>query len=275
MRGNNWYQEIAQEVLPILVARAEAGRSITYGRLAAQIDKYEYRRKLGPALGAIGRTLADEMPADVPPIQCLVVDQHGICGAGVGWFLGKMTAAEFKALPKAEKRKLVDQCHKEIFAYPNWRKMLDKLDLQPIESDLSEITDAAARPLRGGKGESDEHKALKIYIAAHPKIVGVSSKITGKTEKRLPSGDCLDVSFRGTKTWTAVEVKAINSPEADIARGIYQCVKYIAVMQAIKQIKRLPHEIHVLLVVSGQLTDRLSRLKDRLGVTVIPGVAPE
>jgi hypothetical protein len=46
------------------------------------------------------------------------------------------------------------------------------------------------------------------------------------------SSDCLDVSFRVRDKWVAAEVNSSLSNSADIVRGLFQCVKYRAVMAA-------------------------------------------
>ena len=52
-------------------------------------------------------------------------------------------------------------------------------------------------------------------------------------EYTLLSGDRLDVYFQlKDGTQVAVEVKSEISDDADILRGIYQCVKYDAVLKA-------------------------------------------
>lgn len=52
-------------------------------------------------------------------------------------------------------------------------------------------------------------------------------------EYTLLSGDRLDVYFQlKDGTQVAVEVKSDISDDADILRGIYQCVKYDAVLKA-------------------------------------------
>ena len=122
---------------------------------------------------------------------------------------------------------------------------------------------------------SEPHKTLKQFVAQHPEIVGVAAGKKGQIESPLLSGDCLDVSFVRRYSWIAVEVKSRTSNEADIARGIFQCVKYLAVMEAILIAKSQPVNARALLVLEGKLSPKLVSLKNKLGVEVIDGVKPK
>jgi hypothetical protein len=91
----------------------------------------------------------------------------------------------------------------------------------------------------------------------------------GQQEYALPSGDFLDVSFRIGKTWVAAEVKSARSADADITRGIYQCVKYLAVMRAVQTSEDEDRSARVVLVLEGSLPAWLIPLKNQLGVEVV------
>ena len=56
--------------------------------------------------------------------------------------------------------------------------------------------------------------------------------MNSELEKTLPSGDAIDVFFENSQHWVGVEVKSKISNEFDILRGLYQCVKYQAVMES-------------------------------------------
>jgi len=53
----------------------------------------------------------------------------------------------------------------------------------------------------------------------------------------------MDILFRTDKRWVGVEVKGKRSDELDIRRGLYQAVKYAALMEACLKAeqKKLPH----------------------------------
>jgi hypothetical protein len=127
-----------------------------------------------------------------------------------------------------------------------------------------------------GGGESEDHKALKEYVARNPKAIGLNSNTqAGITEYPLPSGDSLDVSFNGKVVWVAAEVKSAISAEADIVRGLFQCVKYRAVMEAVLLTEARPQNARALLVLESAFPQSLIPLRNILGVEVVESITPK
>ena len=86
----------------------------------------------------------------------------------------------------------------------------------------------------------------------------------------MPSGDKLDVYFElEDDTRLAVEVKSPISNDADITLGIFQCVKYKAVMNALQTIDTEDYKVEVLLVTSHDLSDIHARLIKELSVNYL------
>lgn len=83
-----------------------------------------------------------------------------------------------------------------------------------------------------GGGESPQHLALKLHVRDNPDCLGLGLTRKGKEEYVLPSLDGIDVLFRTAKRTYAVEVKPRNCGEAEHRRGLYQCVKYRALLEA-------------------------------------------
>lgn len=88
-----------------------------------------------------------------------------------------------------------------------------------------------------------------------------------ETELRLLSGDEVDVALADDKRFVLVEVKSIRSGWDDMQRGIYQCVKYRAVMQAQMDVAGDVAEIEAVLVTEAKLPADLAALAKRLGVS--------
>jgi hypothetical protein len=66
-----------------------------------------------------------------------------------------------------------------------------------------------------------------------------------------------------------VEVKAANANDADLERGIYQCVKYQALLRAeLKAEGKIPNGSSIL-ITEAQLSSSLQALADLLGVRVV------
>jgi hypothetical protein len=272
--GDKLYQERARAVLPLLVRQAEAAKPIFYSALAHELGMPN-PRNLNYVLGCIGNAmerLSKRWKATVPPIQCLVVNKRtGLPGEGVGWFLVKKK--DYAKLPLRRKREIIQAELQHVFAYPHWQLVLKELSLSPTDVDFTELAQKASRPLGGGEGP--QHRRLKDYIATNPRVVGLPKATDpGDTEYCLPSGDVLDVSFQTKKLWLGVEVKPALSSDSDILRGIFQCVKYLAILDAVLLSESRPQNARALLVLEGQLPTSLVPLCNLLSVEVIDGVCP-
>ena len=117
----------------------------------------------------------------------------------------------------------------------------------------------------GGRGEGENHRALRLWVlqnpaAIFPKLVQVSAK----TEYLLPSADRIDVLYDAVGLRFALEVKSKDSNEADLARGIYQCVKYRAVLRAITSDETA--EVRAVLVTERALPSQLQAEARRLSI---------
>ena len=222
-------------------------------------------RNLNYPLGSIRASLqllGKKWGKDTPPgIQVLVVNKNTkLPGTGIALF--SETDTDFPGQVEAEQAR--------VYAYPRWDDVLRDLNLEsaPSNAILVEI----AKGFSGGGGESEEHRQLKEYVRDHPEILGLRHKSKDATlEEKLPSGDSLDVSFESSQRWTAVEVKSAKSDKADYARGVFQCVKYEAVMEAelvSKASRKKDFEVQAILVVEGKLDPDLWSLANTLGVCV-------
>jgi hypothetical protein len=278
--GDELYQRRARLALPLLVRQAEAGKPITYSDLAEELDMPN-PRNLNYPLGSIGSTLENlskEWGEKIPPIQCLVVNKNtGIPGEGVAFFL-RDWGADFAALPRRRQREIVAGAHALIFAYPRWEELLNAFSLRPATLGFSNVIREASQLPRingGGSGESDAHRFLKEFVGKNPTCIGLPSATqAGRNEVCLPSGDCLDVSFHVGDEWVAAEVKSSLSNTADIVRGLFQCVKYRAVMAATQAANGLPREARAVLVLEGELAQELIPLRNVLGVEVFERIRP-
>ncbi len=270
--GNKLYQTRARKVLPILVRQAEAGATIYYSALADEIG-IPNPRNLNYVLGSIGTTIENLSKAwetKVPPLQCLIVNKNtGLPGKGIGWFLVKKE--DFASLSKRKQRPIVEAELHHIFSYRRWRDVLSALSLKPIKSDFSAQVRKASS--FGGSGEGDGHKRLKEYVLKSPSVVGLSARTSkGQAEFQLASGDSTDVYFQDKKDWIAVEVKSSTSNDADFTRGLFQCVKYKAVMEAMQISLGLPQNVRSILALEKELPSVLVPLKNILGIEIVEKV---
>ena len=266
--GDKLYQKRARRALPLLVRQAKAeGPPISYGNLAEELCMPN-ARNLNFPLGSIGASLQllrEKWEDNIPRIQVLVVNKNtGLPGKGIVPFLE--IDVDFPDQVKAEQAR--------VYAYPRWDDVLRELNLNPPPPNptLVEMTPKLRSGRRGGS-ESEEHKQLKKYVRHHPESLGIRHKSTDATpgERRLLSGDFLDVFFKSRQRWTAVEVKSAKSDKGDHVRGVFQCVKYEAVMEAeiaSKGGRKRDFEVETILVVEGKLDPDLRSLANTLGVDV-------
>lgn len=270
--GNELYQQRARAALPLLVRQAKAQQTIYYAELAHELGMPN-PRNLNFVLGSVGRTLqrlGRERGVEIPPIQCLVINQSDeMPGEGVGVFVSK---EDFRRMTKREQRMVVQAQLLKVFAYSGWDDVLAAFNMPPAALDFSRLVHAARA--RGG-GESDAHRALKAFVAAHPEVIGLRpGSEPGQTEYALPSGDKLDVLFRRGDDWNAVEVKSVISDDGDLTRGLFQCVKYQAVLEAYLLATAQSGNVRTTLVTPREPSGELRALKNTLGVEWLTIAAP-
>ena len=191
-------------------------------------------------------------------------------GEGIGWFITDID--KFKKLSSKQKKALVDGVLAKIFSYEKWDSVLDALGLQaaPVDKKIRKKVKKTASSIRGAGGEGEEHKKLKLHISNNPVSVGINLKgLKTETERGLPSGDSIDVSFENENHWIGVEVKSSISDDLDILRGLYQCVKYQAVMESYLSVLDVEKDVRVILALGCELPESLLSVKNTLGIEVV------
>ena len=115
--------------------------------------------------------------------------------------------------------------------------------------------------------ESEEHKILKRRIASEPSLVGLPRDGDGEQEFRLWSGDEVDVYFGSVAV--GVEVKTASARFDELHRGIFQCVKYRAVLRAQQIHDRIIPTAECVFAIGGSLPEELRDLAQLLGVRFV------
>jgi hypothetical protein len=275
MHGDKLYQVRARAALPLLVRQAKAEQPIFYSDLALELDMPN-PRNLNYVLGAIGNALIElgkEWNTKIPPIQCIVINKNtGIPGEGISWFVADTKA--FKRSSKKRKKDIVQQMLTEVFQFGRWDDVLAKFNLSPAKNIAPEISTTRASSQRSRGGESKEHRQLKEFVANNPRVIGLPARAgTGQTEYELPSADVIDVLFVHGREWVGVEVKSRRSSVEDIVRGIYQCVKYYALVDAVQMVEQKRPHTRIILLLEERFPAELLGLKNTLGVEVVDGVS--
>ena len=283
LEGETWTKRAARIGFPILVRHAGERRKITYSEWGEEIEKSLKARvnprnldKVAGLIGDVCKGYADRTGTRTPEINLMVVNKTtGIPGKGAGLYIKRFCKESLgrrvdpKELAAKEKRAIVKRAAREIFDFPGWEGVLEAYGLAAAGSGRRK-TKAGRRRVRPNRRdwhngpESDAHKDLKRRIASDPRTVGVKTKETGQEEQWLWSGDEVDVYFKGSAV--AVEVKAGNAAPGELHRGVFQCVKYKAVLEAQQISDGEVPMADCRLAIGGRLPDDLRGLCERLGV---------
>ena len=156
----------------------------------------------------------------------------------------------------------------------DWDWVLKELQLEPDMIYVPDELDKKKVSLKHGYGgEGAEHKTLKNYVQQNPDKFGIKRVLYSSTEKMLLSSDRLDVYFETQSNMhVAVEVKPQTAPEEDVMRGIFQCVKYKAVMDAERVADYGRYENEVILVIGGEMSLSNKQLASDLGIKYFDNV---
>lgn len=261
------YIKRAKIAFPILVRQAKAEKPIYYSDLAREIGMPN-ARNLNFVLGAVGNSIKElekKTNREIPLINFLVINKsEEMPGSGVEDFI---EYKYFESLNKSQKRKVVDKILSDIYLYKDWYWVLSELNLKPLETNFDQKLKESKR-FYGKGGESQEHKDFKNYVANNPVLFGLSSKLTGITEYELPSMDLIDVVFQNKDEIIGIEVKSFISNSADIQRGLFQCVKYKALLEAEQVVNDKTPNSRVILALENKLPEKLIGIKNQLGIEV-------
>ena len=141
-------------------------------------------------------------------------------------------------------------------------------------TDRELLADLRVDKRSGIGGEGPEHEKLKEHVKQTPSILGLPQAAAAESEYRLESHDSVDVMFCHSDEMVCVEVKSKISDTADIRRGIYQCVKYKAVTEAMLKAKGKDPNVRSALVLGDCVPRELKDTQKKLCVEVIENVSP-
>ncbi len=285
MNKPNYTTASLQALIQHVFHSTDTLESITYGELAERIGRLNrhgvgHGHGMGKVLGDMGHRLQEvekKWGKPIPHIQSLVVNKigplQGLPDDGIKEFW-----KDYPSLTMEEKINKVRIEHEKIMRFgSHWNKVLSELKLPEIKTD-SEGNDSNCDHYGIG-GESPQHVALKEYLRNHPELVGANVTDVAIIEYPLPSLDEIDIVFKGSPRCIAVEVKSRISDRMrqDYERGIYQCVKYRAILEAMNKDERysMPEKIDAVLVLETALPAKLKSVANSLNIRVIENVCVE
>lgn len=253
-----------KKIIPVLIQWAKYSweEKHTYDDLRIAIDAKTPR--LGRELGYVEDILKN-LSTDIPTLNALVCNSKGVPSDGFDYVDSGYSSLSLKG-KKIFARGQNALAHKYDYSW-----VLNELGLE-LPTMLSSAFIKSARKKANKNfsgGEGKEHKRLKEYICANPDSIDIDNVLSASMEAPLLSGDKLDIRIETTSSLWAVEVKSIISDENDILRGIFQCVKYRAVLEAEKSVEPHKKVVAVLLVIEGEMPQRLAQIAGVLGVKYI------
>ena len=261
-------KEWALRMIPVLVRWAQAtwDKPHYYSDLSTAVG--HKTNQIGAVMGMIQDIidgLNKQFGRDIPTLNGLVRNvQTNLPSDGFDYVI-----PNYSKLSADSKRGEVNNLNYEAHLY-DWAWVLKELGLKPATVTTAEKIKKIRKNIYGQGGEGKEHKALKEFIANHPESIGIKGVKEKKIEYGLLSGDSLDVYFEcRRKIHYAIEVKPTSSPESDVLRGVFQCVKYKSVMDAMRVIDNDNYENKTLLVLAGEMTDFVKQVARDLGVKYI------
>ncbi len=282
LEGNSWTKRTARIGFPILVEYARKRQTITYSGWDKEIVKRGLGQHVmsvlyGRPAGAIGdacKDYADQTGTKVPPINLLVVNEKlNLPGKGANEYIRRFCKdyldrnVDPTKLSDRKKRAIIDRAHTEIFDFPSWGDVLRACGLKETKRSRKRSRSKRRHPNPGGwssGSESNAHKRLKEQVANNPTVVGLKTDDSGIQEFTLWSGDRVDVYFQ--REAVAVEVKTASAGFDELHRGIFQCVKYKAVLRAQQVHDRIIPVADCLLAVGGVFPKELQEIANVLGV---------
>ena len=264
-----------------LTGAARQRTTITYGEARARLEQEcgfgsIFPRNMGLAAGAMQYRILDQ-DETAPLLHVLLVrgsgttNEIGKPGDGAQEFL----AARFPEQVLLQQdgvrgshpelwAKVVGRASNEVYDYRRWEDLHAQLYGDYVADPFFTTPAEGGGTPRGGGGEGPNHKALRLWVKRNPhRIDRRFREARAKTEEELLSGDRVDVMYYANDEILAIEVKSRDSNWADLQRGIYQCVKYQAVLRAQERGERT---VRTLLVTESDLRPDLENLARRLDI---------
>lgn len=265
--GSNADQKM-KLLIPLLVkwARESWNEPHYYSEAAELIGGYS-NRVLGDLLGKCWSHVIQPIAPTAPPLNSLVCSKSkGVPSNGLDYVDKK-----YSDLTTEEKRDYARKANWDAHNY-DWNPVLRTLGLKPLPTVAPSTQKVLAESKHhyGKGGESVHHKNIKAFVFDNPSSVGISSPIVIKRiEEILQSNDIVDVYFETADEIYAVEVKSHISDDLDVLRGVFQAVKYKAVLEAQSMIACDTRKVNSLLVIGRDLPADAANAAAALNVKII------
>jgi len=249
--------------------------TLTYDEAASRLEREcGFSRnipvpRLGKTVAALQYAIHERDPS-APLLNVLLVRKDtGLPSSGAQEFLAPLypdeprlgeadADAKYPELWARHVRRATEEAHRYTGWVDLYTQIFGTYDPDPFY---------APRTRTGGDGgEGHNHRTLREWVKEHPACVDPHLRdVDAKTEYPLLSGDRVDVVYRTEGEVVAIEVKSRDSNWPDLQRGIYQCVKYRAVMDA-QEKETSGRRVRTLLVTEAHLPADLERAAKSLDI---------
>lgn len=281
--NENLIEHALEPTMKWLVATALDGSTITYGDVKRRLEREAsfstiFATRIGLVAGALMEKIQKVEP-DAPLLNVLVVNQGDRQPSkGAGIFMAtrfanpRLKSESYKRRHPKSWQSYFERAAAEVYAYSaeQWsylytRVFGNNLSLDVIETERAKRQDGneddfgAGNGKYGAGGESEHHKALRLWVTANPQMLRPSFKGSRtETEFCLDSGDRIDAVYHLPDRTVVVEVKSRISNLVDLRRGAYQCIKYRAVKAAMDVRVNVP--VEAVLVTETKLPGEIAAL---------------
>lgn len=240
-----------------LIATALDGSTMTYSEVQTRLETEAnfskvFPTRIGFVAGRLMRRILNVEPT-APLLNVLVVSQGDRQpSSGAGEFMADRFGVKrlgFDGAKDAHPRlwkRTYRRAAGEVYEVKSedWSALFQRVFNKPLAGeaikldrsrrhDGTELDGVIAGRRYGAGGEGPFHKALRIWVRENPGSVHRSfADATTETEADLDSGDRVDVVYKFPGRTVVIEVKSRISNIVDLRRGVFQCIKYRAVREA-------------------------------------------
>ena len=273
---DNLIQHAAEPLAQWLIHAAKRRSTITYGEAKRRLETEFgfdtiFSIMMGHPAGAVMDRLLDVQP-DCPLVNVLLVRQgDGMPGDGAGSFMANYLGQPRLARPGYRDRHPMrwrtacDEIATDVYAFRDWERVYREAFGHRLPATVPSAGTERDGIRHARRGEGPNHKALRLWIEKNPRRVRRAyADFDTDTEVILDSADRVDVVYYGPTSTVVVEVKSLDSDNTDLRRGVFQCIKYRAVMEAMDM--RSETQVVPVLVTQAPLPGDLGDLVRRHGI---------
>lgn len=271
-RANLTSRDATEPLTRWLISAAKERKTLTYGEAKRRLEtECGFGTIFSTNMGYVAGTAMDEIlehDPTAPLLNVLLVRADTrLPGDGVNGYLRKRFleghTSDIGNNPEFREN-IVRKAAQYVYAYTGWDDLYRRIfGNNPDSTTIETVEKDGIR--YGRKGEGDNHKRLRLWVKNNPdKLKKEYRKVRAETEVELLSGDRVDVVYYAEKRTVAIEVKSRDSNWSDLRRGIYQCIKYRAVLGA--QVLQQSIPVHSLLVTEEELDGDLKQLAKRMKI---------